>query len=82
MVVPTTVFIIPEPSTFLIRAFISSETNEFENSEIEIINYLGQTVLKLIYTSEIDVSELSGGCYILKIITSEKQQFHSKFIKQ
>ncbi len=52
-----------------------------EGSAIEITNTLCQTVLKLPYKNEIDVSLLSKGCYVLKIATSDKQQFYSKFIK-
>lgn len=62
--------------------YISNKRNEFLNSEIEITNTLGQTVLKLPYKNEIDVSQLSSGYYSLKIITTEKYQFHSKFIKE
>lgn len=62
--------------------FISSEINEFENSELEISNCLGQTVLKLPFKNEISVSDLSSGSYFLKIITLDRRQFYSKFIKQ
>ncbi|HWY12712.1 MAG TPA: T9SS type A sorting domain-containing protein [Bacteroidia bacterium] len=50
---------------------ILSEQNQFQYSEIEIINYLGQTVLKTQYTNTIDVSKLSKGIYTLKIIAKE-----------
>ena len=62
--------------------FISTEQNEFENSEIEITNTLGQTVLKLHYSNEIDVSELAQGVYNLRITTQNNHQFHAKLIKQ
>ncbi|HWY12567.1 MAG TPA: T9SS type A sorting domain-containing protein [Bacteroidia bacterium] len=61
--------------------FISTEQSFEPETEIEITNTLGQTVLKSIYKNEIDVSQLSSGCFVLKIITSDKKQFHSKFIK-
>ena len=67
----------------------ASNTLHFESeqyfeagTEIEIANTLGQTVLKINYTNEIDVSSLSPGYYILKIISSDKRQFHSKFLKE
>jgi hypothetical protein len=64
------------------KLYISSDV-PFENAtEIEIINTLGQTVLKLNYTNEIDVSTLSQGYYTLKIISPDKRQFHSKFLKE
>lgn len=46
-------------------------------SEIEIINYLGQTVLKQKYSETIDISKLSPGCYFIRIGDS-----YSKFIKE
>jgi hypothetical protein len=49
---------------------------------IEITNMLGQTVLKLPYSNEIDVSNISNGCYILQITTSDNQRLYSKFVKQ
>jgi hypothetical protein len=64
------------------KLYISSEQYFEKGTEIEIINTLAQTVLKLNYSNEIDVSQLSSGCYILKIITSVKAQFNSKFIKE
>lgn len=77
---PKSVFLFPNPASNTL--FISSETNEFENSETEITNCLGQIVLKLPYKNEIDVSQLSSGCYVLKITTAEKKQFYSKFLKE
>lgn len=62
--------------------YIKADQSKLENSEIEVINTLGQTILKLLYKNEIDVSSLTSGCYVLKIITSGRQQFHSKFIKE
>lgn len=61
---------------------IESEQYFEAGTVIEITNTLGQTVLKLNYTNEIDVSSLSEGYYHLKIINPDKQQFHSKFIKE
>jgi hypothetical protein len=56
---------------------------EFEKgTEVEVVNILGQSILKFLYKREIDVSELPGGFYFLKIISSEKSRYHSKFIKQ
>ena len=61
---------------------IETEQNEFENSEIEITNTLGQTVLKLHYSNEIDVSKITQGFYQLKISTRNKKLYYSKFIKE
>lgn len=72
--------IYPNPaSNFL---FILNEHYFEKESEIEITNSLGQLVLKSEYKNEIDVSQLSQGCYVLKISMPDKQQFHSKFIKE
>ena len=40
--------------------YISSEQSEFKNAQIEISNYLGQTILKQSLKNEIDVSWLSS----------------------
>ncbi|HWY11680.1 MAG TPA: T9SS type A sorting domain-containing protein [Bacteroidia bacterium] len=70
----------PNPvSNFLL---ISNERYFEKGAEIEITDCLGQAVLKLPYNKEINVSMLSGGCYTLKITTSNQQVFHSKFIKE
>jgi sugar lactone lactonase YvrE len=61
---------------------LSGEKNFEPTTQIEITNALGQVVLKSLFKSEIDVSQLSNGYYILKIINSNNQQFHSKFIKE
>jgi hypothetical protein len=66
--------------------FISTEQHFEAGTEIEISNTLGQTVLKLNYSSaaggEIDVSSLSQGYYTIKIINPDKQKFYSRFIKE
>ncbi len=61
---------------------IKTELNDFENSEIEIINTLGQIVLKLPYANSIDVSRLAQGFYNLKISSINKRVYYSKFIKE
>lgn len=69
------------PSPTLSNLHISSELHFEKGTEVEIMNTLGQTVLKLNYSDEIDVSSLSQGCYTMKIISPDKRQFHSKFLK-
>jgi hypothetical protein len=59
---------------------ISKDLNEFQNSEIEIVNYLGQTIIKMPYISTIDVSELASGIYMIKIKTNSKI-YYSRFVK-
>lgn len=61
--------------------FISNALDNFENSEIEIINSLGQIALKQEYHKEINVSDLAIGCYAIKI-TGTAMIFYSKFIKE
>ena len=62
--------------------YLSNEKYFEEEVQIEIVNCLGQTVLKLSYKNEVDISGFSSGCYTLKITTSNKQLYHSKFIKE
>lgn len=73
------VLVFPNPTSNTLN--IRSDNNEFENSEIDIINYLGQTVLKLPYSNNISVETLSSGYYTLKIQTPSGQ-FNSNFVKQ
>lgn len=61
--------------------FISAE-NEFENSEIEIMNCLGQTVMKSEFKNQLDVSQFSSGCYLLKVTSKNNASYYSKFIKE
>lgn len=70
----------PNPASSTLNILIDNK--ELENSEIEIINTLGQSVLNLPYKKEIDVSKISNGYYFLRITTSDKQIIHSKFIKE
>ncbi len=56
---------------------LSIKSNSKNNSEIEITNPFGQTVLKQNYSETIDVSNLNPGCYFIKI-----DNLYSKFIKE
>lgn len=71
--------IYPNPVSDLL--YIDLNKSEFQNSEMEITNYLGQTVLKQSFSKSIDVSKLSSGYYILKVNKSSLL-FYSKFIKE
>ncbi len=74
--------IITYPNPVSNTLHIESEQYFAAGSAIEITNALGQTVLKLSYDNEIDVSNISNGCYFLKITTNNNERFHSKFVKQ
>ncbi|MBP7810081.1 MAG: T9SS type A sorting domain-containing protein [Bacteroidia bacterium] len=76
----TQVKIYPNPVSNTMH--VDSEQYFEDGTEIEISNTLGQTVLKLPNNSEIDVSNISNGCYILQITTSDNQRLYSKFVKQ
>ncbi|MBK7666713.1 MAG: T9SS type A sorting domain-containing protein [Sphingobacteriaceae bacterium] len=70
----------PNPVGSLLH--VVGEQNELDGSELEISNLLGEVLLKLHYKNEIDVSQLTNGYYILKIITDGNKGFYSKFIKE
>ncbi len=53
-----------------------------ENSEIEIVNYLGQTILKTFYSPILDVSKLEPGYYYLKLSLQNTQSYNYKFVKE
>ncbi len=65
------VLVYPNPVSSTL--FISSAQYKLENSEIEIINYLGQTVLKTRFKKELNVSELSDGIYTFQIKTPQNE---------
>lgn len=74
----TNVLVFPNPTSNDLH--IQTNNFEFGDSEIQIINYLGQTVLKQPFSETISVAELSSGYYTL-LISTANGQFHSKFIK-
>ena len=63
-----------------VKDFLSLK-NEKEESNFEVVNSLGQVVLKGSFTKKIDVSSLSKGIYFLKY-KSKEQNFTEKFIKE
>jgi hypothetical protein len=56
--------------------------DENANSPIEILNYLGQSVLKVPYSNSFDVSALAQGIYSLKLIGKDQKSYCSKFVKE
>lgn len=75
----TLIKLFPNPTSSILH--INSEQYFEAATEIEILNILGEVVLKTSYTKQIDVSLVSTGYYILKIIGPDNQQFNSRFIK-
>lgn len=71
--------IYPNPSSTILH--IKTDQYFDEATKIEIANSLGQVVMNIDYSAEIDVSLLNSGMYIIKLITPNKQQFHSNFVK-
>jgi hypothetical protein len=69
----------PNPTNSILN--ITDEQNQFQNSNIDIKNALGQTVLSFPFRPEIDVSQLSTGVYFLQIKTGNKELVNAKFIK-
>jgi hypothetical protein len=75
--IETSIKVYPNPSSSTI-----SISGLDTSSDIEIINTLGQTVLKMPYENTINVSELAQGIYTLRIISRKNQSYYSKFVKQ
>ena len=73
----------PNPAGEVI--YIPSQENDMlftaANSEIEILNFIGDVILKLPYNPTIDVSEFEAGYYTLKITNPDGQNHSYKFIK-
>ncbi len=69
----------PNPTASIIN--ITDEQNQFQNSVIEVKNYLGQVVFTSPFTPQIDMSDLSAGMYFLTLLDEHKT--HTvKFVKQ
>ena len=71
--------IYPNPTTG--NLFISDENNAFQNSTIQIKNYLGQVVFTTPFASQINLQNLSAGMYFLTIQDKSSSKT-VKFIKQ
>ncbi len=71
--------VFPNPASNYLS--ILSEQNLFEGSEIEILDMLGQKVMKINFSNTIDVSNLSKGMYYLKIQNNAEQK-NFKIIKE
>ena len=69
----------PNPVSNILH--IESEIQLEAETEIEITNTLGQTVLKQGFNKEIDLASLSSGYYILKVISAMFSMF-SMFLMQ
>lgn len=74
----------PNPSNGIIHlpAFQNEMNFTAEISEIEILNYFGEVVMKIPYSKTIDVSTIESGYYNLKIKNSDEQYFIYRFIKE
>lgn len=70
----------PNPTNSVLN--ISDAQNLFENSTIEIVNFLGQNVLFIAFQSQIDISKLESGIYTLKIKDDTGNFFTAKILKQ
>lgn len=73
------IILYPNPATNILN--IATQTGFF-NSEFEIKNTLGQTVIKSVFKQEIDVSSLASGFYTFQLTNSNNQTFVNKFIKE
>jgi hypothetical protein len=75
----STIKIYPNPTTSKIN--IDDEKNQFQNSTIEIKNYLGQVVFTTPFASQINLQNLSAGMYFLTLQDKSNSKT-VKFIKQ
>lgn len=65
----------PNPTSSILN--INDEHNQFQKATIEIKNYLGQIVLSIPFSNQINISFLSNGIYFLTI----KDGYNTKTIK-
>lgn len=80
MIKEKNVIIYPNPVSSTINIYNKKST--FVNADIEIVNSLGQNVLRQPYSENIDVSWLHQGLYILKVYTEKSGMYYSKFLKE
>lgn len=64
--------IYPNPTNSIIN--IIDEKKQFQNSSIEIKNYMGQVIYSNSFNSQIDISSLSSGMYFLTIQDKENKR--------
>ncbi len=78
--------IYPNPVSQVLKIAIANfNTAEKNTYRLEIINTLGQSVLKskaLSYLTEIDVSDLQNGIYFLQVFNQNKLLVTEKFVKE
>jgi hypothetical protein len=65
-------FISPNPTSSIIN--ITDEHNKLQNTTIEIKNTLGQIVLSVPFSKQLNISELSSGIYFLKLQSKESKK--------
>ncbi|MBK8444802.1 MAG: T9SS type A sorting domain-containing protein [Sphingobacteriales bacterium] len=73
----TTIAVFPNPAETALNIVLPSD----ENTQIEIANSRGQTVIKAQNKSSVDISNLPDGLYFIKIRQGQ-HHFAQKFIKQ
>jgi len=78
--------IYPNPATNSISLNVSQNFNyqsrKFSASTLVIQNTFGETVKTISFSNNIDVSDLTQGCYLLKICLPGEVNYQTKFIKQ
>lgn len=67
--------IFPNPTSSIIN--IIDEQNQFQSANIEITDYLGQTIYSAPFTTQINMSDFSSGMYFLTI----QNEYISKSVK-
>ncbi|MGZ3888892.1 MAG: T9SS type A sorting domain-containing protein [Mucilaginibacter sp.] len=77
---PVHISVYPNPASTVLQ--IESENEYLDNSQIEIANVIGQTILSLPFSNMLNISTLSQGVYMLKITGQQSQVYYSKFVKE
>ncbi len=79
-VLASQIIIHPNPTNNIL--YITNNKINFLNSKLEIINSIGQTVLKTDFKNQIDVSELASGFYTLLLKDNSGTVLTKKFLKE
>ncbi|MEO6303087.1 MAG: T9SS type A sorting domain-containing protein [Bacteroidia bacterium] len=78
--VTNNISVFPNPATDILN--LESNVELIENSQIKIIDVLGQKVFESQYKNKIDISELKKGIYFLQVFDKEKLILTEKIIKE
>ncbi len=74
-----TITVYPNPASSVLH--IKDLNINDKDTRIEVVNNLGQPVISMPFQQEIDISQLTGGYYIIRVFLNQEVMIYSKFAK-